>query len=104
MKKSILAWVFVVVALAAPLAAAGRLHAQEPMVAPPFPDAYAMPSRPRHFWDCLMPYDGIPRTYSYYYSVRMNQPRHFRVTGPDGRTYWTSTVRGYPIGFQWLAP
>ncbi len=94
----------VVVGLAAPLAAADHAQAQEPMVPAVNPNAYLTPSRPHHWWNCLSANDGIPRTYSYYYSRRLNQPRHFRVVGPDGKTYWRSTVRGLPMGSQWLAP
>ncbi|HMB03607.1 MAG TPA: hypothetical protein VKP69_07685 [Isosphaeraceae bacterium] len=46
---------------------------------------------------------AIPRTYSYQYNYWYNQPCHFRVVGPDGRTYWRTTVRGFPWGMQWLA-
>ena len=42
--------------------------------------------------------DVIPRTYSYQYHPWYNQPRHFRVVGRDGRTYWRSTVHGRPMG------
>jgi hypothetical protein len=61
--------------------------------------------RPHHpWWNCLTSYDGIPRTFSYYYSPWLNKPRHFPVVGPDGKTHWRSTVRGLPMGYQWLAP
>ncbi len=43
----------------------------------------------------------IPRTYSYYYQTWFNQPCHFRVVGPDGKTYWRTTVRGLPMGTPW---
>jgi hypothetical protein len=43
----------------------------------------------------------IPRTYSYYYATWFNQPRHFRVVGPDGKAYWRRTVRGLPLGTPW---
>jgi hypothetical protein len=43
----------------------------------------------------------FPRTYSYYYNPRFNHPRHYRVVGPDGRRYWTTTVRGLPMGTPW---
>jgi hypothetical protein len=46
---------------------------------------------------------AIPRTYSYQYNFRYNQPYHFRVVGPDGKTFWRTTVRGLPMGMQWLA-
>jgi len=93
-----------VLGLAAQLAAPSRGQAQEPMIPPATTNAYLMPSRPHHWWNCFSPNDGIPRTYSYYYSPWLNQPRHFRVVGPDGKAYWTSTVRGLPMGYQWLAP
>jgi hypothetical protein len=96
------AWAFVV-GLAAALAATDHALAQEPMVPPPVPITYPVPSRPHHWCDFFLPNDGIPRTYSYYYSPWLNQPRHFRVVRPDGKTYWTSTVRGLPMGYQWLA-
>jgi hypothetical protein len=44
---------------------------------------------------------AIPRTYSYYYDTWFNQPRHFRVVGLDGKTYWRTTVRGLPLGTPW---
>jgi hypothetical protein len=44
---------------------------------------------------------AIPRTYSYYYNTWFNQPCHFRVVGPDGHTYWRTTVRGLPLGTPW---
>jgi hypothetical protein len=42
----------------------------------------------------------IPRTYSYQYQYRYNQPRHYRVVGRDGKTYWRSTVRDRPMGIR----
>jgi hypothetical protein len=93
-----------VVGLAATLAAPQYARAQEPLVPPGSPNAYLMPSRPHHWWSFLSSNDGIPRTYSYYYTPWLNQPRHIRVVGPDGKTYWTSTVRGLPMGTPWLAP
>jgi hypothetical protein len=95
-------WV-VVVALAATLGVTDHALAQEPIGLPPVPIAYPVASRPHRWCDFFLPNDGIPRTYSYYYSPWLNQPRHFRVRRPDGTTYWTSTVRGLPIGYQWLA-
>jgi hypothetical protein len=38
----------------------------------------------------------FPRTYSYYYNFPFNQPRHVRVCGPDGKSYWITTVHGLP--------
>jgi hypothetical protein len=46
-------------------------------------------------------YPPIPRTYSYYYNTWFNQPCHSRVVGPDGRTWWRTTVRGLPLGAPW---
>ncbi|MGO9468532.1 MAG: hypothetical protein ACLQIB_19100 [Isosphaeraceae bacterium] len=96
-------WIWVL-GLSAVLAAEGQAVAQQPMVPPGAPIAYPIPFRPRHLWDFFLPNDGIPRTYSYYYSPWLNQPHHFPVTGPDGRKYWRSTVRGVPMGQQWAAP
>jgi hypothetical protein len=93
-----------VVSLAGSLAPLHHAQAQEPTVPPPVANAYLMPSRPHHWWNCLSANDGIPRTFSYYYTPWLNQPIHFRVVGPDGKTYWRSTVRGLPMGSQWLAP
>ncbi len=97
-----LAWAFVV-GLAAALAATDHAVAQEPLVPPPIPDAYPAPGLLHRLCHCLSPNDGIPRTFSYYYAPSLNQPCHFRVVRPDGTTYWTSTVRGLPMGYQWLA-
>jgi hypothetical protein len=93
----------VVFALAATLRVTDHALAQEPTILPTAPIADPVASRPHRWCDFLLPNDGIPRTYSYYYSPWLNQPRHFRVRRPDGTTYWTSTVRGLPIGYQWLA-
>jgi hypothetical protein len=30
-----------------------------------------------------------------------NRPCHFRVVGPDGKTYWRTTVRDLPLGMPW---
>jgi hypothetical protein len=90
--------------LAAMLATPGRGCAQEPVVYPLAPDAYPRTYGPRHWWCCLTANDGIPRTYSYYYTPWLNQPRHFQVVGPDRRLRWTSTVRGVPMGSQWMTP
>jgi len=92
-----------VVGLAAALAPTDHAFAQDPIVPPPVPNVYTVPGRTHRWCDCFLPNDGIPRTYSYYYSPWLNQPRHFRVIRPDGTTYWTSTVRGLPMGYQWLA-
>jgi hypothetical protein len=92
-----------VVALAATLGVTNHALAQEPPILPTAAIDDPVASRPHRWCDFLLPNDGIPRTYSYYYSPWLNQPRHFRVRRPDGTTYWTSTVRGLPIGYQWLA-
>jgi hypothetical protein len=101
--RSILVWALVV-GHAGALAVTDHALAQEPMVPPAVPNAYVAPGLRHHWYHFFSSYDGIPRTYSYIYSPRLNQPHHFRVVGPDGKTYWTSTVRGLPIGYQWLAP
>ena len=90
--------------LAAASAVTDHALAQEPMPPPAIPNAYVVPGPGHHWYHFFSSYDGIPRTYSYIYSPRLNQPHHFRVVGPDGKRYWTSTVRGLPIGYQWLAP
>ncbi len=95
-------WGFVF-ALAATLWVTDHALAQEPIGLPPVPIAYPVASGPHRWCDFFLRNDGIPRTYSYYYSPWLNQPRHFRIHRPDGTTYWTSTVRGLPIGYQWLA-
>jgi hypothetical protein len=43
----------------------------------------------------------FPRTYSYMYPSRFNLPRHTKYVGPDGKTYWRTTVRGLPLGTPW---
>jgi len=94
--------------LAAFVSGAGKAKAQELVPYPVAPIGYPHPSRPTarpfHLCDFFLPEDGIPRTYSYYYTPWMNQPRHFPFVGPDGRKYWQSTVRGMPMGMQWAAP
>ena len=97
-----LAWAFVV-GMAAALAATDHGVAQELVVPPPIPNAYPAPGLLHRLCHCLSPNDGIPRTFSYYYTPGLNQPCHFRVVRPDGTTFWTSTVRGLPMGYQWLA-
>ena len=85
-----------------------RATAQEFAAPPVAPIAYPLPirstPRPFHLCDLFLPHDGIPRTYSYYYTPWLNQPRHVPFIGPDGRKYWRSTVRGVPMGMQWAAP
>ena len=100
--KRNLVWT-IVAGLAAVLAATGHALAQEPTFPPAIPNAYVAPGPPRHWYRFFSSDDGIPRTYSYIYSRRLNQPRHFRVVGPDGKRYWTSTVRDLPMGYQYLA-
>jgi hypothetical protein len=94
----------VVVGLAVAFAAPNFAQAQEPLVPPPVPDSYVVQGPLYRLWNCLTPNDGIPRTFSYYYTPWLNQPRHFHVVGPDGKKHWRSTVRGLPMGYQWLAP
>jgi hypothetical protein len=101
--RRILTWAFVA-GLTAASTVTDHTLAQEPMAPPAVPNAYVAPGPRHHWYHFFSSYDGIPRTYSYIYSPRLNQPHHFRVVGPDGKTYWTSTVRGLPIGYQWLAP
>jgi hypothetical protein len=93
-----------VLGLASLIAVGNRALAQQPMISPAPPIPHPVTSRPFHLWDCFLPDDGIPRTYSYYYTPWLNQPRHFPFVGPDGRKYWRSTVRGVPMGMQWAAP
>ncbi len=86
--------------LSASLAAPARVHAQTEVV-PAGPI-----SRVRHHLSHLgsglhAEKAAIPRTYSYYYATWFNQPCHFRVVGPDGKTYWRTTVRGLPLGTPW---
>jgi hypothetical protein len=93
-----LAWVFV---LFAPLAAPAQVQAQ--------PDD--LPIAPvgevRHhgigYWlaDFHARNVPIPRTYSYYYAPWFNQPRHYKVVGPDGKVCWRTAVRGLPLGTPW---
>jgi hypothetical protein len=90
------------VGVAALLSAPAHARAQEPTAPANIPEAHSIGTRIHRWWNCFSANDGIPRTYSYYYTYPLNQPRHFRVVGPDGRMYWTSTVRGMPMGWQWL--
>jgi hypothetical protein len=92
-----------VVALALAFGATGHAGAQELMTASGCQDAHPAPGLLRRLCQCFSPNDGIPRTFSYYYTPGLNQPRHFRVVRPDGKKYWTSTVRGLPMGHQWVA-
>jgi hypothetical protein len=93
-----------IVGLAGSVAPPHYAHAQEAIAPPPVANARLIPSRLHRWWNCLTANDGIPRTFSYYYTPSMNQPVHFRIVGPDGKKYWRSTVRGLPMGSQWLAP
>ncbi len=96
-----------IVSLATLSAAPPLSQAQEPTI-PPVPtvdpNVFASYQPPHHWFGWASSYDGIPRTFSYQYSTRLNQPRKFRVIGQDGKTYWVTTVRGLPRGMQWLAP
>jgi hypothetical protein len=66
------------------------------------PVAPAGYDRPHHGWGLFHSRrPPIPRTYSYYYDRWFNQPCHYRVVGPDGKTYWRTTVRGLPLGTPW---
>lgn len=91
-----------VLGLAALLAAPGRSEAQG-IVSPDGPNGFLRLYPPDHGWGLWQDCAVIPRTYSYQYNYRYNQPCHFRVVGPDGRTYWRTTVRGLPMGMQWLS-
>jgi hypothetical protein len=93
-----------VVGLAGLLAPPDHAEAQEPVAPPPFPTAYPISVGPHHWWSCLTANDGIPRTYSYYYTPSINQPIHFRVIGPNGKTCWRSAVRGLPLGTPLFVP
>jgi hypothetical protein len=57
-----------------------------------------------HGWGFCAAHLDVPRTYSYQYGLWLNRPRHTRVVGPDGRTYWQTTVRGLPLGTPWPGP
>jgi hypothetical protein len=92
-----------VIGLTLGLGATGHAGAQELMTSSGCQDAHPAPGLLRRLCQCFSPNDGIPRTFSYYYTPRLNQPCHFRVVRPDGTKYWTSTVRGLPMGHPWLA-
>lgn len=91
-----------VLVLAALLSAPARSGAQG-IVSPDGPNGFLRFYPPDPGWACRLHRDPIARTYSYLYDYWYNQPCHFRVVGPDGRTYWRTTVRGLPLGMQWLA-
>ena len=69
----------------------------------PSPDVHVQGHPPAHghTWGFRGHNPPIPRTYSYIYNYNFNQPRHFRVIGPDGRKSWRTTVRGLPLGTPW---
>jgi hypothetical protein len=91
------AWMLITFTL---VSAPSRLLAQDGLypVAPPGHERH-------HLRDLISDFHArnapIPRTYSYYYATWFNQPRHFRVVGPDGKTCWRKTVRGLPLGAPW---
>jgi hypothetical protein len=92
-----------VIGLTLAFGATGHAGAQEVMTPSGCQDAHPAPGLLRRLCQCFSPNDGIPRTFSYYYTPRLNQPCHFRGVRPDGTKYWRSTVRGLPMGHQWLA-
>jgi len=97
-RRRVLAGVLVLSALPA---AAQRSQAQD-VVAPV--DSNDQVPHHRHHLGCGLFHSrcaAIPRTYSYYYDTWFNQPRHFRVVGPDGKIYWRTTVRDLPRGTPW---
>jgi hypothetical protein len=90
-----------VLGLSAVLAVPTRSQAQD-VVSPGVPIVQAQYQPLHHGWGFFHSrHPAIPRTYSYYYDTWFNQPRHFRVVGPDGKTYWRTTVRDFPLGTPW---
>jgi hypothetical protein len=89
-----------VLGVAALLSMPARSPAQV-AVTPAVPNGYVVPAQPHGGWGLGPRRPPIPRTYSYYYNTRFNQPRRVRVVGPDGRTRWRTTVRGLPLGTPW---
>jgi hypothetical protein len=90
-----------VLALSAVLTATARSQAQD-IIYSDAPIEQLQPQPLRHGWGFFHSRrPPIPRTYSYYYDTWFNQPRHFRVVGPDGKTYWRTTVRDLPLGTPW---
>lgn len=98
-RHSGLAWLLGVSALLGTRTAA-KAQEQE-TVAPAVPSGYQQPHafHPGGFFHPRP--DPVPRTYSYLYDTWFNQPRHFRVVGPDGKVRWRKTVRGLPMGTPW---
>ena len=92
-----------VIGLALALGATTHTGAQELTASSGCQVAHPAPGLLRRLCQCFSPNDGIPRTFSYYYTPGLNQPCHFRIVRPDGKKYWTSTVRGLPMGHQWVA-
>jgi hypothetical protein len=92
------AWIL---SLSAVLAASTRSQAQD-VVSPDGPIDQGRHHQLHHGWGVFHARPpAIPRTYSYYYARWFNRPRHFRVVGPDGKTYWRTTVRDLPLGTPW---
>jgi hypothetical protein len=73
-------------------------RAQVPVVVPAGGHVHGHSHTPGHSWLAAHHPPPIPRTFSYYYNYKFNQPRHFRAVGPDGQTYWRKTVHGLPFG------
>ena len=92
------AWIL---GLSALMAASTRSQAQD-VVSPDVPIDQGRHHQLHHGWGVFHARPpAIPRTYSYYYDRWFNRPRHFRVVGPDGKTYWRTTVRDLPLGTPW---
>jgi hypothetical protein len=97
-RARVYAWVL---GLSALMAASTRSQAQD-VVSPEVPTDQGRHHHLHHGWGFFHARPpAIPRTYSYYYDRWYNQPRHFRVVGPDGKIYWRTTVRGLPLGTPW---
>jgi hypothetical protein len=97
-RTRVFAWVL---GLSAVLAAPTRSRAQD-YISPEDPTDQSQHHPLHHGWGFFHARrPAIPRTYSYYYDRWFNQPRHFRVVGPDGKTYWRTTVRDLPLGTPW---
>jgi hypothetical protein len=73
-------------------------------VVPVVPIASPAPSPPLLSYSFWHHRPVFPRTYSYQYDIWFNRPRHTRVVGPDGCSYWQTTVRGLPLGAPWPGP
>jgi hypothetical protein len=89
----------VVLGVAGPLATTAR--AQDPVVFSSDECVECDHPAQGHGWCFGKHHPPIPRTFSYLYNYNFNQPRHFRVIGCDGRKYWTTAVRGLPLGTPW---